>query len=105
MRVEHKLVWGEENAGITQFLVELVILKIKPAEGALDAFCPGRVVASWHELATATPSASGIALFIFLTFYLLLLTHGQSQRRSCQATEAGSCLRGNSCKDARPLFS
>ena len=25
VRVEHKLVWGEENAGITQFLVEILL--------------------------------------------------------------------------------
>ena len=31
----------------------------KPAEGAFDAFCPGRVVARWHKLAAATPSTSG----------------------------------------------
>ena len=36
----------------------------KPAEGAFDAFCPGRVVTSWHELATATPSTPEFALFL-----------------------------------------
>ena len=64
MRVEHKLVWGEENAGITQFLVELVILRIRPAERALDALCTRGIVASWHKLAAATPGTSGFALFI-----------------------------------------
>ena len=41
----------------------------KPAEGAFDAFCPGRVVASWHKLATATPRASG-----FFSSYFSLST-------------------------------
>ena len=36
----------------------------KPAERAFDAFCPGRVVPSWHKLAAATPRTSGFALFI-----------------------------------------
>ena len=47
----------------------------KPAEGAFDAFCPGGVVASRHKLATATPSASGFALFILslsTVFYSLM---------------------------------
>ena len=65
MRVEHKLVRGEENAGITKFLVEFVILKIRPAEKALDALCTRGIVASWHKLAAATPGTSGIALFIY----------------------------------------
>ena len=73
MRVEHKLVWGEENAGMTQFLVELVILKIRPAEGALDALCTRGIVASWHKLAAATPGTSGFALFIYYSLLVVFV--------------------------------
>ena len=73
MRVEHKLVWGEENAGMTQFLVELVILKIKPAEGALDALCTRGIVASWHKLAAATPGTSGFAFFIYYSLLVVFV--------------------------------
>ena len=72
MRVEHKLVWGEENAGITKFFVELEILKIRPAERALDALCTRGIVASWHKLAAATPGTSGIALFIYYSLLVFL---------------------------------
>ena len=86
MRVEHKLVWGEENAGITQFLLELVILKIRPAERALDALCTRGIVASWHKLAAATPGTSGFALFIyyslFVVFVFFVATH------SCMISKA-----------------
>ena len=49
-------------------------LAAKPAEGAFDAFCPGGVVPSWHELATATPCTSGFALFI-LSLSLSILSY------------------------------
>ena len=73
MRVEHKLVWGEENAGITKFLVELVILQIRPAKRALDALCTRGVVASWHKLAAATPGTSGFALFIYYSLFVVFV--------------------------------
>ena len=73
MRVEHKLVWGEENAGITKFLVELVILQIRPAKRALDALCTRGIVASWHKLAAATPGTSGFALFIYYSLLVVFV--------------------------------
>ena len=73
MRVEHKLVRREENAEITKFLVELVVLKIRPAERALDALCTRGIVASWHKLAAATPGTSGLALFIYYSLLVVVV--------------------------------
>ena len=73
MRVEHKLVWREENAEITKFLVELVVLKIRPAKRALDALCTRGIVASWHKLAAATPGTSGFALFIYYSLLVVVV--------------------------------
>ena len=85
-------------------------LAAKPAEGAFDAFCPGRVVPSWHELASATPCTSGFALFILslsiLSYSLMDNLEGKAVGQSGRGVVAqktfAKALRLSSCDHPTP---